>query len=198
LRCYLHRGIVHVTMRVAIDARYIREKPSGIGAYVRAIVDRVPREAPADHLRSWTHPLTPRPLSHAPNTEDVIIGPGPNSPLMLLRPTRYARFDDVDVLHAPHNILPRGLSCPRVVTMQDVMEIDRQDLHLQGVARTPPRGCTSSRVARASPIARRRGPRSRPRVLVAPVRARDAGGLPAGIRLKWLAWIAPPTASPKR
>lgn len=122
-------------MRVAIDARYIREKPSGIGAYVRAIVDRVPREAPADHFRFWTHPLAPRPLSDAPNTEDVIIGPGPNSPLTLLWPTRYARFDDVDVFHAPHNILPRGLPCATVVTMQDVMEIDRPDLHLQGVER---------------------------------------------------------------
>ena len=31
-------------MRVAIDARYIREKPSGIGAYVQALVDRVPAQ----------------------------------------------------------------------------------------------------------------------------------------------------------
>ena len=75
--------MVHETMRVAIDARYIREKPSGIAAYVRAIVDRMPREAPADRFRLWTHPRAPRPLSHAPNTEEIVVGPSPNSPLTL-------------------------------------------------------------------------------------------------------------------
>jgi glycosyltransferase involved in cell wall biosynthesis len=122
-------------MRVAIDARYIREKPSGIGAYVQALVDRVPALAPADHFRLWTHPLATRPVSPAPNTDEVVVAPGPNSPLTVFWPRRYARFDDVDVFHAPHNLLPRGVPCATVVTVQDVMEIDRPDLHAQGVER---------------------------------------------------------------
>src|SRR5439155_851360 len=84
-------------MRVAIDARYIREKPSGIGVYVRALVDRIPRAAPGDSFVLWAHPLAPRPLSHSPNTIDVTVGPGPNSPLTVWWPERYASLDDVDV-----------------------------------------------------------------------------------------------------
>ena len=127
--------MVQLTMRVAIDARYIREKPSGIGAYVRALVDRVPREAPADRFRLWTHPLAERPISRAPNVEESVVRPGPNSPLTLAWPQRYASFDGVDVFHSPHNLLPRGVPCATVVTVQDVMEIDRPELHMQGVER---------------------------------------------------------------
>lgn len=122
-------------MRVAIDARYLREKPSGIGAYVQAIVDRVPRAAPVDRFLLWTHLRAARPLSDAPNVDEIIVGPGPNSPLTLLWPARYAPFDDVDGFHSPHNILPSGLPCPTVVTIQDLMEIDHPHLHLQGLER---------------------------------------------------------------
>ena len=51
----------HRSLRIAIDARYVREKPSGIGAYVRALVARLPDLAPNDHFFFWAHPLAPRP-----------------------------------------------------------------------------------------------------------------------------------------
>ena len=122
-------------MRVAIDARYIREKPSGIGVYVQALVDRLPFDAPSDQFVFWAHRLARRPLSDAPNTTDVTIGPLPNSPLPLLWPSRYAPLDGVDVFHSPHNLLPRGLPCASVVTVQDLMSIERPGLHLQGIER---------------------------------------------------------------
>src|SRR5712692_1087518 len=122
-------------MRVAIDARYIREKPSGIGVYVQALVDRLPFEAPSDQFVFWAHRLARRPLSDAPNTTDVTVRPLPNSPLPLLWPNRYAPLDDVDVFHSPHNMLPRGLPCASVVTVHDVMSIERPGLHLQGLER---------------------------------------------------------------
>ena len=34
-------------VRASIDCRYIREVPSGIGAYVRALIDRLPLLAPS-------------------------------------------------------------------------------------------------------------------------------------------------------
>jgi glycosyltransferase involved in cell wall biosynthesis len=122
-------------MRVAIDARYIWEKPSGIGAYVRALVDRLPREAPSDRFLLWAHPRATRPLSDAPNAEAITVRPGPNSPLTMLWPRRYAPFDGVDVFHSPHNVLPRGLACATVATIQDVMAIEHPGLHLQGLER---------------------------------------------------------------
>ncbi|HKP03584.1 MAG TPA: glycosyltransferase family 1 protein [Chthoniobacterales bacterium] len=130
-----HLAVSREPIRVALDARYVREKPSGIGAYVQALVERLPGLAPADHFFFWAHPLAPQPLSPATNTSAVVVRPGPNSPWPLLWPRRYASFDGVDVFHAPHNLMPRGLPCPSVVTIHDVMALERPDLHLQGPER---------------------------------------------------------------
>jgi len=122
-------------MQIAIDARYVREKPSGIGVYVQALVDRLPRLAPADRFLLWAHPLAPRPLSPSPNTAEVTVRPGPNSPWPLLWPQRYASFAGIDLFHSPHNLLPRTLECATVVTVHDVMSIERPELHLHGLER---------------------------------------------------------------
>ena len=122
-------------MRIAIDARYIREKPSGIGTYVKAMVDRLPHLATPDRFLFWAHPLAPRPLSDAPNTRDVTVRPGPNAPAPVLWPNRYSQTADADVFHSPHNIMSRGMRCPTVVTVHDVMAIDDPGLHLQGFER---------------------------------------------------------------
>src|SRR5207245_10367833 len=58
-----------------------------------------------------------------------------NSPWPLLWPRRYAPFDNVDVFHSPHNLLPRGVPAATVVTVHDVMAIERPDLHLKGLER---------------------------------------------------------------
>lgn len=122
-------------MHIAIDARYVREKPSGIGTYVQALVERLPRLAPDDRFLFWTHVLAPRPLSSAVNVHEVVVRPSPNSPLPIWWPRRYAPFEAVDLFHSPHNVLPRGVPCPSVVTVNDVMAIERPDLHLQGIER---------------------------------------------------------------
>ncbi len=108
-------------MRVSIDARYIRERPSGIGAYVQALVDRVPLLAPADTFHFWANPKAKRPLSTAPNTSETTVGAGANSLPTLLYPSRLVDLGDVDVLHAPFNILGRGVRCNTVVTIHDLM-----------------------------------------------------------------------------
>src|SRR5436305_15071877 len=122
-------------MRVANDARYVREKPSGIGVYVQALVDRLPRSAPSDEFLFWAHRLARRPLSAAPNTQDVMVRPGPKSPWPLMWPAWYAPFERVDVFHSPHNLLPRGIPCASVVTVHDMMAVERPELHLQGLER---------------------------------------------------------------
>jgi glycosyltransferase involved in cell wall biosynthesis len=50
-------------------------------------------------------------------------------------PRRYGRFDEVDLFHSPHNMMPRGLPCATVVTVHDVMALERPELHLQGLER---------------------------------------------------------------
>ena len=122
-------------MRVVVDARYVRERPSGIGTYVRALVERLPAQAPCDQFLFWAHPLAPRPLSGSPNTDDVVVRPGPNSPLTVWWPRRYASFHEVDLFHSPHNVMPHGLPCATVITVHDVMALERPDLHLKGIER---------------------------------------------------------------
>jgi len=123
------------SITVAIDARYIREKPSGIGVYVKALVDRLPNDAPSDRFLFWAHRLASRPLSAASNTSEVTVRPAPASPWPLLWPQRYASFNGIDVFHSPHNMMPRRVPCPSVVTIHDVMSIERPGLHLQGIER---------------------------------------------------------------
>lgn len=123
------------SLRIAIDARYIREKPSGIGVYVRALVDRLPALAPNDRFFFWTHPRAPRPLSPCANTSEVTVRDGPNSPWSLFWPQRYASFSDVDLFHAPQNLLPHGLPCASVVTIHDLMALEQPRLHLRGIER---------------------------------------------------------------
>ena len=131
----MHPASPSHSLRIALDARYVREKPSGIGAYVQALVERLPALSRNDHFLFWAHRLAPRPLSVASNTSEVTVRPGPASPWLLLWPQRYASFDDVDVFHSPHNILPRRVPCASVVTVHDVMSIERPALHLQGLER---------------------------------------------------------------
>jgi hypothetical protein len=52
--------------RFVIDARCVRSRPSGIGSYVSALIERLPSLAPEEQLRLWTHPERSAPVI-APN-----------------------------------------------------------------------------------------------------------------------------------
>ncbi len=102
---------------------------------MEALVERLPGLSRTDHFFFWAHRLAPRPLSAASNTSEMTVRPGPASPRLLFFPQRYASFDGADVFHSPHNIMPRGVPCASVVTVHDVMSIERPALHLQGLER---------------------------------------------------------------
>jgi glycosyltransferase involved in cell wall biosynthesis len=122
-------------VRVAIDCRYIRERPSGIGVYVQALVDRLPELAPADTFIFWADTRARRPLSTAPNVTEQTIVAGPNSPLTIWFPRAFASFGKADLFHCPHNFLPRGVRGPAVVTVHDVMALDAPGMHRPGLER---------------------------------------------------------------
>jgi glycosyltransferase involved in cell wall biosynthesis len=108
-------------MHASIDCRYIRERPSGIGAYVQALVDRLPALAPDDRFHLWVSPLANRPLSPCANVVEQEVAAGANSLSTLLSPSGIADLNDVSVLHAPFNILGRGVKCATVVTIHDIL-----------------------------------------------------------------------------
>jgi glycosyltransferase involved in cell wall biosynthesis len=114
-------------MKAAVDCRYIRERPSGIGRYADALVEYVPALAPEDQFVLWTHRLANLPLSRASNVSHQIVPIEPNSLWTILWPERYASFEGVDLFHA-QNILPRNLPCPSVVTLHDIMEVEAAHL----------------------------------------------------------------------
>jgi glycosyltransferase involved in cell wall biosynthesis len=115
-------------MRAAIDCRYLRERPSGIGTYVRALIDRVPSLAPDDQFQLWAHPRAGRPLAAADNVREIVVRAEANSLSTLLWPARLAPLQDTDVVHFPYNILGRGIRCATVVTIHDVMWVTEREL----------------------------------------------------------------------
>lgn len=108
-------------VRVAIDCRYIRERPSGIGGYVQALIDRLPALSPGDLFHLWADPRAKRPLSTCSNVRHTVVRAQANSIPTLLWPARLAKLSDVHVFHAPSNILGRGVPCASVVTVHDLI-----------------------------------------------------------------------------
>lgn len=106
---------------IAIDARYIRERPSGIGAMVEALVREVPARMPDVTFLLLRHPLGPCPLSTAPNVQDVTVSFEANGPGTLFMLPSRVNLTGVDLFHAPFNTLPAGLPMRTVVTIHDIM-----------------------------------------------------------------------------
>jgi glycosyltransferase involved in cell wall biosynthesis len=115
-------------MRISVDCRYVRERPSGIGAYVEELVDRVPFAAPKDRFVFWAHERARDPLTDAPNAQATTVAVEPNSLWTLRRPHRYASFRGVDVFHSPHNVRPQDIRCPSVVTVHDLLPLEHPQL----------------------------------------------------------------------
>jgi glycosyltransferase involved in cell wall biosynthesis len=110
-------------MKVTVDCRYICKRPSGIGGYVQALVDRVPVLAPDAKFVFWRHSEVKAPLSAAPNVTEHRSFGTPNEPVSLLFPRLFGPMDG-DVFHAPHNLLPRGVRMAAVTTVHDLMWLE--------------------------------------------------------------------------
>ena len=115
-------------LKILLDSRYIRERPSGIGEYVLALASRVPRLAPDDRFRLWLHPQAKRPVTSNPNVDEKTVRAGANSLATTLWAGHLDDLRDVDVFHATFNVLGRGLRCASVVTMHDLMWLLRPSL----------------------------------------------------------------------
>ncbi|MBK7398600.1 MAG: glycosyltransferase family 4 protein [Myxococcales bacterium] len=106
---------------IALDCRYIRERPSGIGPYVEGLVEHLPRLAPDLHFLLLKHPLAPARLSLAPNVHEVVVPYDPNGPETMWLLPRLVDFRGVSLYHGTFNILPAGLPVPAMITLCDVM-----------------------------------------------------------------------------
>lgn len=115
-------------MRAVLDARYLRGRPSGVGAYAAALATRLPRLAQEDRFHFWAHPLAPASISDAPNASQETVTAEPNSPGTLFWPNALGSLAGADVFHCPHNLLGYGIRVPTVVTVHDVMWLENPEL----------------------------------------------------------------------
>lgn len=114
------------TGRFVIDARYVSSRPSGIGICVAALIARLPALAPEARFHLWTHPECPNPVS-APNVTTSVVSAPADGVRTLLMPARVAPLSSDDVVHFPFSLLGRGLPCPSVVTIHDLMWLEHAE-----------------------------------------------------------------------
>jgi glycosyltransferase involved in cell wall biosynthesis len=113
--------------RFVIDARYVQPKPSGIGRYVEALVERLPSLAPAQQFELWTHPSRPAPVTFD-NVHCRPVAATPDGLRTLFAPRWLGRLGPSDVVHFPFSLLGRGLRCASVVTIHDLMWLEQPEL----------------------------------------------------------------------
>ncbi len=114
------------TGRFVIDARYVRTGPSGIGIYVAALIARLPALAPEARFRLWTHPDNPDPVM-ASNVSSLVVSATADGLRTLFRPASLDELAPDDVVHFPFSLLGRGLPCPSVVTIHDLMWLEHPE-----------------------------------------------------------------------
>lgn len=107
--------------RIALDCRYIGQRPSGIGEVVSALVTHLPRLAPDIDFTFLRSALREEPLSQAANVREVVVRSQANGPVTLLCLPLTVDLGGIDLFHAPANILPGGLAMPAITTVHDVM-----------------------------------------------------------------------------
>lgn len=112
-------------MLLVLDGRYLGKKPSGIGNYIKALVTRLPQLDPDLRIRLWVRDAADVQELASDRVHLHRVRPAPNSAATLLAPWALDRLSAADVYHAPANVLGFGIACPSVVTVHDVMWLDR-------------------------------------------------------------------------
>ncbi|MEO7095445.1 MAG: glycosyltransferase family 1 protein [Polyangiales bacterium] len=112
---------------IAIDCRYIRRRPSGIAAYVQALVDWAPRLAPDLQFLFLKHPEAPARLCDAPNVREVVFPYEATGPVTMWALPFLADLGRVRLFHATFNIMPAWLKVPTITTIMDVMWMQHAD-----------------------------------------------------------------------
>ena len=110
-----------MTARVALDARYLLGRPSGIGAYVQAIAERAPGLRPDWQFDLWLKRGAPSTGLAGGNVSERSVNAAANSLPTALWPTWLVDFKGIDLYHATFNILGRGIPSRVVTTVHDLM-----------------------------------------------------------------------------
>jgi glycosyltransferase involved in cell wall biosynthesis len=107
-------------LRVAIDARKLRDPESGVGSYIVNLVRALQRqEAPSVLLIRAGKPRPPL----VDGVEEIFVRYPAEIALTPRRLGPALAGNRYDVFHSPFHIVPRGLAAPVVVTIHDIIWI---------------------------------------------------------------------------
>jgi glycosyltransferase involved in cell wall biosynthesis len=113
---------------VAIDCRYITDKPSGIGSYVRGLLEWLPSLAPDLTFLLLRSHKAPGALCDAPNVRERVVPYESSGPATMWALPRLVDLRGVDLFHATFNLEPAGLTMPVVTTIHDTMWLEHAEL----------------------------------------------------------------------
>ena len=113
--------------RILIDCRYLNGRPSGIGEMVLALATYLPRQAPDLQFTFLTNAAAPQPLRSDSNVTCLQVTAPANGPGTMWFMPGLVDLDDIDLFHAPANILPAGLTMPTVTTIHDLMWLEHPE-----------------------------------------------------------------------
>jgi glycosyltransferase involved in cell wall biosynthesis len=106
--------------RIGIDARKLGD--GGIGRYVEELLQRLPTLAPEDNFVALVRARDLRGTRRLPRRVSVVpVRADGYSLREHFEVARVARREELDLLHVPHYVLPRGVGCPVVVTVHDLI-----------------------------------------------------------------------------
>lgn len=112
--------------RIAIDARYLNGRHSGIGRYTENLIRALLEVDSELKLHLITHPNRPDPVDHPRVTSRVFRAPA-NTVRTRLLLGRMIDQSSLDLFHSPFNLLPSGLEIPAVFTLHDIMWLENAD-----------------------------------------------------------------------
>ena len=108
-------------MRIAFDLRRIGNP--GIGRYMKSLVESVAQAAPTDDYFLIVAPGTESLLPDAPGAERVFAGSPYYSVGEQIELPRLIERYGIDLLHAPHFVVPVRKKCRTVVTIHDTIHL---------------------------------------------------------------------------
>lgn len=111
-------------LRIAIDARSVFERKSGIGNTLEALIRHMVPISSGMEFLLLRHPDTRDPIIEHPRVRELRCRGETKSVHTVFSLGRALRGEPLDLYHSPADLVPLGIDCPWVVTIHDLMWVE--------------------------------------------------------------------------
>ena len=111
-------------LRIAIDARSVFERKSGIGNTLEALIRHMVPLSSGMEFLLLRHPDTRDPIIEHPRVRELRCRGETKSVHTVFTVGRALRGEPLDLYHSPADLVPLGLACRWVVTIHDLMWVE--------------------------------------------------------------------------